>query len=99
MPRYLKLIARFANAGFALICLAFAFGLLSNGKMGGALIVFAFGALFIFDLYLFEKAAVALSEEEWLKAEVRKALLRRKLRRMAKEDQAGAIPPEGDRTQ
>jgi hypothetical protein len=67
--------------------------------MGGALIVFAFGALFIFDLYLIEKAAVALSEEEWLKAEVRKALLRRKLRRMSKEDKAGATPPERDQTQ
>ncbi len=99
MPRYLKLIARFANAGIALLCFVLTLGLLSDGKLGGAFFTLAIGALFAFNLYLIEKAAMALSEEELLKAEVRKALLRRKLRRMAKEDAAGASAPDGEQSE
>jgi hypothetical protein len=99
MPRYLKLIARFANGGLALLFFALTLSFLSDGKVGGAFFTLAVGALFAFNLYLIEKAAMALSEEEWLKAEVRKALLRRKLRSMAKEDKAGAIPPDTEQTQ
>lgn len=89
MPRHLKLIARFANAGLAMLCLLLAIRSLPEGKFGAAILGLAFGTLFAFNLYLIEKAASILSEEEWLKGEVRKVLLRRKLKRMAKEDAAG----------
>lgn len=98
MPKYLKLIARFANSGLALLCFILAIYSLSDGKVGGAVLGLIFGTLFAFNLYLIEKAASILSEEEWLKAEVRKVLLRRKLRRMAKEDATGAIPADSEQT-
>ena len=98
MPRHLKLIARFANSGLVILCLVAAIGLLSKGNLGATLFMLAFGVLLAFNLYLIEKAAVALSEEEWLKAEVRKVLLRRKLRRMATEDPAGATDVDKERT-
>jgi len=89
MPKHLKLIARFVNSGLIVLCLVAAIGLLSDGKLGATLFILSFGVLLAFNLYLIEKAAFILSEEEWLKAEVRKVLLRRKLRRMAKEEAAG----------
>lgn len=98
MPRHLKLIARFANSGLAMLCFILAIHGLSKGKVGGVVLALIFGALFAFNLYLIEKAAIALSEEEWLKAEVRKVLLRRKLRRLATEDPAGANDSDKERT-
>ncbi len=99
MPRHLKLIARFANSGLVILCLVAAIGLLSKGNLGATLSMLAFGVLFAFNLYLIEKSALVLSEEEWLKADVRKALLHWKQQRMAKEDAAGASPPDRDETQ
>ena len=88
MPRHLKLIARFVNSGLAVVCFLMVILSIPQGKIGAAILALAFGALFAFNLYLIEKAASILSEEEWLKGEVRKVLLRRKLKRMAKEDAA-----------
>ena len=98
MPKHLKLIARLANSSLALLCFVLAIGSLSGGKVGGAVLGLVFGTLFAFNLYLIEKAASILSEEEWPKAEVRKVLLCRKLRRMAKEDATGAVPVDSERT-
>lgn len=89
MPRHLKLIARFANSGLAVFCFLMVILSMTEGKFAAAILALAFGVLFAFNLYLIEKAASILSEEEWLKGEVRKVLLRRKLKRMAKEDAAG----------
>jgi len=86
MPKHLKLIARFANSGLIIFAILGAIGLLSKGKPGGALFVALIGALLGFNLYLIEKSAVLLSEEEWLKREVRKVFLRRKLQRLTQEE-------------
>jgi hypothetical protein len=99
MPIHLKLIARFANSAFALVCVLLAIHGLSNGKAVVTILALLYGSIFAFNLYLIEKSALALSEEEWLKADVRKTLLHWKQQRMAKEDAAGASPPDRDETQ
>ncbi|WP_193366749.1 hypothetical protein [Pelagibius marinus] len=86
MPKYLKLIARFANSGAIAIMLLLVLYALGKGKFGMALFLAFFAALLSFNLYLIEKSALLLSEEEWLKSEVRKVFLRRKLRRLAEEE-------------
>ena len=90
MPKYLKLIARLANSGAIAVMLAFVLFALGKGDFGIALTLGLFTALMGFNLYLIEKSAMLLSEEEWLKSELRKVFLRRKLRRLAKEEAAGA---------
>ncbi len=72
----------------ALICPVIIIGIfvLVSGKIGGAFAAFLPAALLAFNLYLIEKAAMALSEEEWLKAQIRTRLLRRKLTHMMSED-------------
>ncbi len=97
MPRNLKLVARFANSGAILVFLVVAIALLAKGHVGSALFILAVAALLAFNLYLVEKAATLLSEEEWLKGEVRKALLRRKLAKLAKDDDAVAVDAGGER--
>lgn len=86
MPTYLKLIARFANIGVIGFLALGAFAVHAKDKPGGALLLFAIAVLLGFNLYLVEKSAMLLSEEEWLKSEVRKVFLRRKLRRLAEEE-------------
>jgi hypothetical protein len=96
MPRKLKLVARFANSGAVLVFLFVAIGILARGNVGGALFFLAVTALLAFNLYLIEKSATLLSEEEWLKGEVRKALLRRKLARLEKDDDVVAVDAGGE---
>ncbi len=90
MPKHLKLLSRIGNSGAIFLLLLFATLSLGKGNAGFALILVLFAALYGFNLYLVEKSATLLSEEEWLQSEVRKALLRRKLARMAEEDEASA---------
>jgi len=88
VPKHLKLIARFANSG-ALVCMALiALVGLGKGNYGLAVAFASFTALLGFNLYLVEKSAMLLSEEEWLKSEVRKVFLRSKLARLAREEAA-----------
>lgn len=98
MPRNLKLVARFADTAAILVFLVVAIALLSRGNAGSALFGIAVAALFGFNLYLVEKSARLLSEEEWLKGEIRKVHLRRKLQRLASEDEAmtDAAPEHDD---
>jgi hypothetical protein len=88
MPKHLKLIARFANVGLTLFMVLGVLGLLGKGNVGGALFFSLIAVLLGFNLYLIEKSAMLLSEEEWLKSEVRKVFLRRKLARLAREEAA-----------
>jgi hypothetical protein len=88
MPIHLKLIARFANSAFALVCVLLAIHGLSNGKAVVTILALLYGSIFAFNLYLIEKSALAL-----------KTLLHWKQQRMAKEDAAGASPPDRDETQ
>ncbi|MGD1878839.1 MAG: hypothetical protein ACFB13_15235 [Kiloniellaceae bacterium] len=89
MPKYLKLIARLANSGAIAVMLAFVLFALGKGDLGIALTLGLFTVLMGFNLYLIEKSAMLLSEEEWLKSELRKVFLRRKLRRLAQEEAGG----------
>jgi hypothetical protein len=50
----------------------------------------------MFNLYLIEKASLLLSEEEWLKAQIRKTLLRRRLANLDQEERASAGGRPGD---
>jgi len=59
---------------------------IGRGDFAMSLVLALLGVVFGFNLYLIEKSAMLLSEEEWLKSEVRKVFLRRKLARLAKED-------------
>jgi len=60
MPKYLKLIARFANSGLALLCFILVIVSLGVGKPAGIALGLLFGTLFAFSLYLIEKAASIL---------------------------------------
>ena len=88
MPRYLKLIARFANTGLAGLFALISLTSLSSDRPGMVFFFLAIAGLLGFNQYLIEKAAMLLSEEEWLKGEIRKAFLRRKLKQLA----SGEIP-------
>ena len=86
MPRYLKLIARFTNSGLIIFMVLFSLIGIGKGDLIFAVIFLLLGALLGFNLYLIEKSAMLLSEEEWLKSEVRKIFLRRKLARLTREE-------------
>lgn len=97
MPRWVQLIGRYGN--LALI-LYFGFltlyGLIVEGRPFGLALFFAMpAALGAFNFWVIRKAAFLLAEEQWLKGEVRKAELRRKLQEMAEEDarEASSRPP------
>jgi hypothetical protein len=96
MPKYLRVIARYANGILALLNVAVAVHALSGGKTGGAFISIVLAALLMFNLYLIEKASLLLSEEEWLKAQIRKTLLRRRLANLDQEERASAGGRPGD---
>ncbi len=94
MPPRIRFIGRYGNG-----MLVFAFGLMAifTGDEGMALVLFflAVAALGVFNIYVVEKSAKALSgsalnEEEWLQAELRKAQLRRQIAE-AREGE----PPQG----
>lgn len=85
MPSRMKLIGRYGNGAGAV-----AFGLIFIFALIRGEIVFAFFALLVsglagFNIYITEKAAALTAEEEWLKAELRKAELRRRLGALAGE--------------
>jgi hypothetical protein len=52
---------------------------LAHGSLGATLFSLALAALAAFNVYVIEKVAQLTSEEEFLKAEVRKAELRKEL--------------------
>lgn len=86
MPKYLKLFARYINSGLIAMSVLFVVIGIGRGDFAMSLVLALLGVVFAFNLYLIEKSAMLLSEEEWLKSEVRKVFLRRKLARLAKED-------------
>ena len=86
MPKYLKLFARYINSGLIAMSVLFVVIGIGRGDFAMSLVLALLGVVFGFNLYLIEKSAMLLSEEEWLKSEVRKVFLRRKLARLAKED-------------
>ena len=79
MPPRLRLIGRYGNGALALINAVFVPFAVAEGSFSVALAFLAVAVLGCFNIYVVEKAAAATSEEEWLKAEIRKAELRRKL--------------------
>jgi hypothetical protein len=81
MPGHVRFIGRYGNG---LAALFFAFIVFSRSVEGGGavVIIVAFFALCLFNLYVIEKAARLLAEEEWLKAELRKAELRRQIQEL-----------------
>jgi hypothetical protein len=79
MPRHIKLIARFGNALAAILWGLAALMALSRHALVPAVLIIAYCALAIFNLYVIEKCIRSFSEEGLLQAEVRKAELRQKL--------------------
>lgn len=95
MPRWIRLTALWGNGIVtALWLLVSVVALSRNGNV--ALLTVAGAALGAFNLYVIAKAAHLLSEEEWLKGEVRKAELRQQLARLRAEELAGAPPRNAD---
>ena len=95
MPPRIRLIGRYGNALAILLFAALTLVGLSRGPEGFAILMLALGALECFNLYALEQAARLLSEEEWLKSEVRKAELRQRLRSLG-SDAVGSgaeLPP------
>ena len=84
MPLHVRIIGRFGN-GLAAILLGalFLFGYSMPSSDGVLAALLALCVLAAFNLWVIEKAARLLSEEEWLKAELRKAELRRQLAALA----------------
>ena len=79
MPPRIRFFGRYANGAVsAFFALVFVFAL-GKGHLSFAVFCGVVAALCAFNLYVMEKAAILLSEEEWLKSEIRKAELRRKL--------------------
>lgn len=76
---YLKFIGRYANGAATVFFVLLFVVLMAKGEPLLALFCGAVAALCGFNVYMAEKAAAVCSEEERLKAEVRKNELRRKL--------------------
>ena len=79
MPQHIKFLGRCGNGLLGVLSLIGTLASLSNGQFSamvfGALVL----CLSIFNVYVIEKAAASTTEEEWLKAELRKAEIRQKL--------------------
>jgi hypothetical protein len=79
MPPRIRYLSRYGNGAVAVLFAIVSILALGKGDLGIALFCAAVTVLCAFNVYVMEKAAALLGEEEWLKAEVRKAELRRKL--------------------
>ncbi len=79
MPRRIRLIGRWGNGLLCVVNVLFALFSLRTVPLGVTLGFLAVAALGAFNVYVIEKAASFTAEEEWLKAEVRKAELRHQL--------------------
>lgn len=85
MPVRVRLLGRYGNGvAAALFGIIFVFAL-TRGELGFAFFALLVSCLAGFNVYITEKAAALTAEEEWLKAELRKAELRRKLGGLAGE--------------
>lgn len=85
MPSRIRLVGRYGNGVAAvLFAIIFVFAL-TQGELGFALLCLLVSALAGCNVYIAEKAAALTAEEEWLKAELRKAELRRRLGVLAGE--------------
>ena len=78
MPDHIRLIGRYGNALAALLFGLFAIGMLSSHPEA-SLFFSMLCALAVFNLYVVEHCSRLLSEEEWLKSEIRKVELRHQL--------------------
>lgn len=79
MPPRIRLLSRYGNGAAAMLFASLSLFALSKGDFAIALFCAGVAALCGFNVYVMEKAATLLGEEEWLKTEIRKAELRRKL--------------------
>ena len=95
MPFYVRFIGRYGNGLVVLVFGLMALTMLSgkDPRVGGALVFALPAAMCAFNLWALRRAAQTLSEEEWLRSEVRKAELRRRLHELALEDAARRPPP------
>jgi hypothetical protein len=85
MPVRIRLLGRYGNGIAAVLFgLIFVFAL-TRGELGFALFCLLVSGLAGCNVYITEKAVALTAEEEWLKAELRKAELRRKLGGLAGE--------------
>ncbi len=85
MPGRIRLVGRYGNGVAAVLFgVIFVFAL-TRGELGFALFCLLVSGLAACNVYITEKAAALTAEEEWLKAELRKAELRRRLGALAGE--------------
>jgi multisubunit Na+/H+ antiporter MnhG subunit len=93
MPNRIRLTALLANGAIVL-----AFGFLTLFALGTGQLALALFFLLVvmaaaFNIHIVRRAAHLLAEEEWLKAEVRKAELRQRLASIQAEDEPSTPPP------
>lgn len=79
MPTRIRFISRYGNGTAAVLFAILFVTAVIKGSWTIALFCGAIAALCAFNVHLTERAASLFGEEEWLKAEVRKAELRRRL--------------------
>jgi hypothetical protein len=96
MPPRIRLIGRFGNALAVLLFGALGLFAGDHGPPGMTFLMLALAALSGFNLYAIEHAAGLLSEEEWLKSEVRKAELRQRLQTLSTAGAASSTPPSSN---
>ena len=85
MPVWIRTLGLVGNAIVAAFFLLGGLWSLAKGGLGVAIFFWLVAGVAGFSWYVIRKAARLLSEEEWLKAEIRKTALRRQLAAMQAE--------------
>ncbi len=94
MSRQTRMIAYIGNGALVLLSALTVMAALSRGHTGPAVALALICGLGIFNIRVVWKASAALSEEEWLAAEVRKAEMRRQLVGLADQGLTNVVPPD-----
>lgn len=94
MSRQTRIIAYIGNGALALLSALIMMASFSRGHVGPAVVLALICGLGIFNIRIILKASAALSEEEWLAAEIRKAEMRRQLVGLADQGLTNVVPPD-----
>lgn len=94
MSHRTRMIAYVGNGLLVVMCLLTMMMAFSRGPVGIAVVLALVCGLGIFNIFLIAKMGAAMSEEEWLAGEVRKAEMRRQLVGLAGEGLTDVVPPD-----
>ena len=94
MSRQTRIIAYIGNGVLALLSALTMMASFSRGHLGPAVVLALICGLGLFNIRLVSKASAAMSEEEWLASEVRKAEMRRQLVGLADQGLTNVVPAD-----